>query len=321
MWDGLELFTDEDGSAGAGLDRRRRGSDNGPVPIVSLPSDIEICYESFGDPADPTMLLMHGLGSQLLVWEEGLCCLLADTGLHVVRYDHRDSGLSTIFDADGPPGGTPYDLSDMAADAVGLLDHLGLADAHVVGFSLGGMVAQVMAVEHPLRCRSLVSMGSTTGNREFGQPAEETLAAMLAPAPEDPDEAVAKDLADRRLWASVWHDDDHAREVFVDYRVRSSQPRHAYDRQRGAAVSMGDREAALATITVPTRVVSGTADTLVLPAAGERTAEVIPGATFVLLDGWGHDMAPGAWPILVPAISEHCHAVDRASVPAGDSNR
>ncbi|MEC8947147.1 MAG: alpha/beta hydrolase [Actinomycetota bacterium] len=315
------MFTDDDGSAGARLDRRRCGSDNGPVPIAALPSGVEICYESFGDPTDPTLLLMHGLGSQMLVWEEGLCRLLADTGLHVVRYDHRDSGLSTIFDADGPPGGTPYDLSDMATDAVGVLDHLGLADAHVVGFSLGGMVAQMMAVEHPLRCRSLVSMGSTTGNREFGRPAEETLAAMLVPAPDDPDEAVAKSLADRRLWASVWHDDDHARAVFAAYQARSPQPRHAYDRQRGAAVSMGDREVALATITVPTRVVSGTADTLVLPAAGERTAAVIPGATFVLLDGWGHDMAPGAWPILVPAISEHCHAVDRASVPAGNPNR
>ncbi len=299
----------------AGLDRSRWGSDNGSVPVAPLPSGIRICHESFGDTADPTVLLMHGLGSQMLVWEEGLCWLLADTGLHVVRYDHRDSGLSTIFDEDGPPGGPsagrPYDLSDMAADAVALLDHLCLTDAHVVGFSLGGMVAQTMAVEYPGRCRSLVSMGSATGNREFGRPAEATLAAMLVPSPADPVEAVEKELADRRLWASVWHEDDHAREVFAAYRRRSAQPQHAYDRQRGAATILGDREAALATITVPTRVVHGTADTLIRPPAGERTAAVIPGAEFVLLEGWGHDMAPGGWPILVPAIADHCHAVDR----------
>jgi len=301
-----------DGSAGARLDRWRHGSDNGSVPLADLPTGIRICHESFGEPTDPTVLLMHGLGSQLLVWEEGLCRLLADTGLHVVRYDHRDSGLSTIFGADGPPGGRPYDLSDMAGDAVGLLDHLGIRTAHVVGFSLGGMVAQTMVVEHPDRCRSLVSMGSSTGNREFGRPAEATLAAMLVPSPADPDEAVAKDLADRRLWASVWHDDDHARKVFADYRARSPQPPHAYDRQRGAAARMGDREAALATIGVPTRVVHGSVDTLILPAAGERTAAVVPGADYVLLEGWGHDMAPGAWHLLVPAIADHCHAVDRA---------
>ena len=154
-------------------------------------------------------------------------------------------------------------------------------------------------------------MGSATGNREFGRPAEATLAAMLVPSPADPVEAVEKELADRRLWASVWHEDDHAREVFAAYRRRSAQPQHAYDRQRGAATILGDREAALATITVPTRVVHGTADTLIRPPAGERTAAVIPGAEFVLLEGWGHDMAPGGWPILVPAIADHCHAVDR----------
>ncbi len=284
------------------------------MTVARLPTGIEICHQSFGDPADSTVLLMHGLGSQMLVWEEGLCRLLADTGLHVVRYDHRDSGLSTIFGPEGPPDGPsasgPYDLSDMAFDAVGLLDHLELADAHVVGFSLGGMVAQTMAVEHPDRCRSLISMGSSTGNREFGRPAESTLAAMLVPSPADPAEAIEKELADRRLWASVWHDDDHARAVFADYQRRSLQPQHAYDRQRGAAIINGDREAALATITVPTRVVHGSADTLITPAAGERTAAVIPGATFVLLEGWGHDMAPGAWPVIVPAIADHCHAVD-----------
>ncbi|MDG2426989.1 MAG: alpha/beta fold hydrolase [Acidimicrobiales bacterium] len=280
------------------------------MPVADLPSGMQIFHESFGDSTDPTVLLMHGLGSQLLVWEEGLCRLLADEGFHIIRYDHRDSGLSTIFGLAGPPGGRPYDLFDMATDAVDLLDHLEIADAHVVGFSLGGMVAQTFAVAHPNRCRSLVSMGSSTGNPEFGRPDGAVVAAMLAASPTDPVEAVEKELADRRLWASIWHDDEHARTVFAGYRKRSIQPRHAFERQWAAATSLGNREALLATIEVPTRVVHGSVDTLITASAGERTAVVVPGAEFVLLEGWGHDMAPGAWPVLVPAIVGHCHAVD-----------
>jgi len=276
------------------------------VPFADLPSGIRICHELFGDPADPTVLLLHGLGSQMLVWDEAFCHLLADEGFRVVRSDHRDSGLSTILDEDADP----YSLSDMAADAVGLLDALGVDAAHVVGFSLGGMVAQTFAVEHPDRCRSLVSMGSGTGHRVKGRLPDATREAMLAEPPDDPEGAIAKEMADLRLWASDWHDEEHARAKYEAYRRRSVQPRHAYERQWGAARAAGNREEALATVRVHTRVVHGTADTLVPMAAGERTAEVVPGAELVRVEGWGHDVSPGGFPLLVAAIAEHCHAVD-----------
>jgi len=135
------------------------------MSTAELPTGIDLCFESFGDVDAPTILLMHGLGSQLLLWEEGFCEGLAATGFRVVRYDHRDSGLSTMLD-----DGVSYTLSDMADDAVGLLDHLGVERAHIVGFSLGGMIAQTFAIEHPDRAHSLVSMGSNTGNPDLEDP-------------------------------------------------------------------------------------------------------------------------------------------------------
>jgi len=278
------------------------------VPVANLPSGIRICFESFGDPDDPTLMLLHGLGSQMLVWDEAFCRLLADGGFRVVRTDHRDSGLSTILGEDAPR----YGLADMAADAVGVLDVLGVDAAHVVGFSLGGAVAQTVAVEHPDRCRSLVSMGSGTGHRGRGRMPDATREAMLVEPPDDHEGALAKELADLRLWASDWHDEDHARAKYEAYRRRSVQPRHAYERQWGALRAGGDREAALATVRVPTRVVHGMADALVPLEAGERTAAVIPGADLVRVEGWGHDVSPGGFELLASAIADHCHAVDVA---------
>ena len=175
------------------------------------------------------------------------------------------------------------------------------------------MIAQTFAVEQPGRCRSMVSMASNTGNRDFGRPSGTALEAMMAPAPSDPAAAIQKELSDRRIWASIWHDDDHARAVFAAYAARSVQPRHAFDRQVAAVRAFGNREERLATITVPTRVIHGTVDTLIAPSGGERTAAVIPGADLVMAEGWGHDMAPGAWPQLIDAIATHCHRADGAT--------
>ena len=280
------------------------------MSLAKLSTGIEICFESFGDVDAPTILLMHGLGSQLLLWEEGFCEGLAATGFRVVRYDHRDSGLSTMLDC-----GASYTLSDMADDAVGLLDHLGVDRAHIVGFSLGGMIAQTFAIEYPDRAHSLVSMGSNTGNPDFGRPTGEVLVALVAPAPDDPAERAAKDLVDRRLWASPeWHDDDHALATFARYAARSVQPPGAFDRQFAAGA--GNREEALGVLGVPTRVVHGTADTLLPMSGGERTAAIVPGADLVLIEGWGHDLPPGSWPHLIEAISAHALRVG-AGVPGG----
>ncbi len=278
------------------------------MPTASLTTGIDSCHEQHGDPADPTIVLVHGLGSQLLAWSPGFCDLLVSEGYHVVRFDNRDSGLSTCM-ADG----SAYTLSDMAADAVALLDHLGITDAHFVGMSLGGMIVQTVAVEHPDRCRSMVSMASNTGNRDFGRPAGEVLEAMTAKPPDDPAARAEKEVADNRLWCSTaWYDEDHVRALYTAYAERALQPRGAFERQWGAAVASGNRDAQVATITVPSRVVHGSADTLIDVSGGEHTAAMIPGADLVVLEGWGHDLPPGSWPHLAAAITEHAHRADAA---------
>ena len=278
------------------------------MPTATLTTGIDCCYEQHGDPVDPTIFLVHGLGSQLLAWPPAFCDLLVAEGFHVVRLDNRDSGLSTYV-ADG----SAYTLSDMAADGVALLDHLGTADAHFVGMSLGGMIVQTVAAEHPDRCRSMVSMASNTGNRDFGRPSGEVLEAMMVEAPDDPAARTEKEVADNRLWCSTeWYDEGYIRALYAAYTERAPQPRGAFERQWGAAVASGNRDAQVATITVPSRVVHGSADTLIHVSAGEHTASLIPGADLVVVDGWGHDLPPGSWSHLAAAITEHALRADRA---------
>ena len=278
------------------------------MPTATLTTGIHCCYEQHGDPADPTIVLVHGLGSQLLAWPPGFCDLLVDEGFHVVRLDNRDSGLSTCL-----PDGTAYTLSDMAADVVALLDHLGTADAHFVGMSLGGMIVQTVAAEYSERCRSMVSMASNTGNRDFARRGDGVIEAMLAQAPDDPAARIEKQVADNRLWCSHrWYDEGYIRALYAAYAERSLQPSGAFERQWRAAVSSGNRDGQVATIMVPSRVVHGSADTLVHVSAGEHTAEMIPGADLVVVEGWGHDLPPGSWLHLAAAITEHTLRADVA---------
>ncbi len=271
------------------------------MPLASLPSEIDIFYEQFGNPSDPAILLMHGLGSQMLLWDEKFCMGLTKEGLRVIRFDSRDSGLSSR-----PPDGTNYTLSDLANDVLGLMDFLEIKKAHIGGLSMGGMIAQTFASNHSDRCLSLISMASNTGNPNFGRPGNETFKAMMAPAPDDPEERLEKELADRRLWASTeWHDEEHARALFYEYEKRSPMPRAAFERQARAALVEGNREENLEKISVPTLVIHGTADTLISQSGGERTAEVIHNAELVLIEGWGHDVPPGSWPHLTKSIVEH----------------
>ncbi len=277
------------------------------MPLASLPSGIDIFYEQFGDLADPAIFLMHGLGSQMLLWDEKFCKGLTEEGFSVVRFDSRDSGLSSR-----PPDGTRYTLSDMAQDVSDLMDYLKVKQAHIGGLSMGGMIAQTFASNHPERCLSLISMASNTGNPNFGRPGNETFKAMMAPAPEDPKERIEKELADRRLWASTeWHDEEHARALFQEYDERSPIPRAAFERQARAALTEGNREDKLKQISIPTLVIHGTADTLIGQSGGERTAEVIPDAKLELIDGWGHDLPPGCWPHLIKSIVEHTNNLEK----------
>lgn len=269
------------------------------MPKTLLPNGVEICYETFGSSTDPALLLIHGLGSQLLLWEEGFCSKLAEEGMHVIRYDQRDSGLSSEMEKE-------YELLDMASDAAELLGQLSVEKAHIVGMSLGGMVAQIFAAEFPEKIISLTSMASNTGKAGFGIPKGKALDALLAPAPVDPREQALKDLSDRRIWASTeWHDDEYCLKIFERYAERTNKSNEAKDRQMQAMNLSGNREEALMKIKAPTLVLHGSADTLVDPSGGQRTAEVIPEAKFVMIEGWGHDLPPGAWPKITNEIIKH----------------
>jgi pimeloyl-ACP methyl ester carboxylesterase len=277
--------------------------------------DITICYETFGDPANPTLLLVMGLATQMVGWHEDFCRQLADEGFHVVRFDNRDSGRSTHIKASPPSIGqlarrskkaAAYTLADMAADAVGLLDHLGVDRAHVVGASMGGMIAQTIAIRYPERVLSLTSIMSNTGAKLSGQPALAVYPVLLKTAPGERDafvEHVAtvfdkigspgfeRDPNDVREMARLSWDRDH--------------DRSASGRQLAAIIASPERGKDLEGITVPTLVIHGKADKLVRPSGGKATARRVPGARLMLIDGMGHDLPRPVWPRIVEAIVEN----------------
>jgi pimeloyl-ACP methyl ester carboxylesterase len=279
---------------------------------------IEICYDTIGDPSDPTVLLVMGLGGQLIQWDPELCGLIAGRGFHVVRFDNRDVGLSThheggvdVFglftsEASGsPPSSVPYLLFDMADDAVGLLDHLGVERAHVVGVSMGGMIAQSIALAHPARVVTLTSIMSTTGDTDVGHPTAEAMAALVAPPARTREEAQDGAVRQAHVWGSPGlFDEDHLRRLAGESWDRCHEPL-GVARQLAAILASGSRSPGLVTLAVPSLVIHGTADTLVQPSGGERTAEVIPDAKLLMVDGMGHDLPRPLWPTLVDAICGH----------------
>jgi pimeloyl-ACP methyl ester carboxylesterase len=278
---------------------------------------IELCYDTWGDASDATMLLVMGLGSQMIAWEPELCQMLADRGFHVVAFDNRDVGLSTHVDAHvdvlgllaaagshaAPP--VPYLLADMADDAVGLLDHLGVERAHLVGVSMGGMIVQSIAIRHQERVLTLTSIMSTTGDPDVGQPTGAAMEALVAPPAQTREHY--EDAAVRH--AHVWGSPGLFDEAELRRRAGAAWDR-GYDpkgtaRQFAAILASGSRSDGLRALDLPTLVIHGTADTLVQPSGGERTASVIPDAKLVLVDGMGHDLSRPLWPMLVDAICGH----------------
>ena len=280
--------------------------------------EMEFEYETFGRPSDPAVLLVMGLGAQLIHWPERFCQMLADGGYRVIRFDNRDAGLSTKFDgvevdflglvAAALEGqkvvNAPYDLSDMAQDGFGILDELGIEEAHIVGASLGGMIAQTMAIDDPERVISLTSIMSATGSREVVDIPDESLGLLLTPAPTERSEYLDYS-ANYAIWCSKkYFDADLAREYAAASYDRSYYP-DGSGRQIAALLASGDREALLAELQVPTLVVHGRDDRLLLPSFGERTAEIIPGSNFLLLSDMGHDLPEQLWPVVVDAILSH----------------
>jgi pimeloyl-ACP methyl ester carboxylesterase len=284
---------------------------------------ITLCCETVGDPSDPTALLVMGLGTQMVAWHEDFCRGLAGRGLYVVRFDNRDIGRSTHVQ--GRPPTIPqlllrskraatYTLADMAGDAAGLLRELELAPAHVIGASMGGMIAQTLAARHPESVRSLVSIMSNTGRFWSGQPSLRVYSTLLRRAPREREAFVThmervfaaigspglpRDLDDIRALAATSYDRDHDPE--------------GPGRQLAAIIASGDRTAELRTITAPTLVIHGSADPLVAPSGGRATARAIPGAELVSIDGMGHDLPRAAWPQLIDAIAEHARRTDAAA--------
>ena len=284
---------------------------------------ITLCYERFGSEADPPMLLIMGLGTQMIGWPDEFCLHLAERGFHVIRFDNRDIGLSTRVQG-APP--TPrdlltrkidpvlYTLSDMARDAAGLLRELGLAPAHVVGASMGGMIAQTLAAEHPEAVRSLVSIMSNTGNRVKGQPAFGVYRYLLRRAP-DEREAYIEYMT--RMFEAIGSrglpfDRERVRDMVSRSYDRGHDPAGP-GRQLGAIIASGNRTAQLRTIRTPTLVIHGSKDRLVARSGGVDTARTIPGARLMIVDGMGHDLPEAAWPQLEDAIAGHAHAADRAA--------
>ncbi len=279
---------------------------------------VEIYFETFGDPANPALLLINGLGSQCINFDVEFCEMFVARGFYVIRFDNRDVGLSTKFNLylpdlfsvleavkDGVEAKVAYRLSDMASDALAVLDALDIEKAHVAGWSIGGMIAQQLAIDHPERLLSMTSNMSSTGDPDVGQASPEALSIILGPSDIDRDSIIRRRLELERVIGS--------REHFDPERV-AKQTGDAYDRcfnlagvarQLSAAVASGSRTSFLRDVQVPTLVMHGDVDNLIDISGGVRTAESVPGARFVVLEGMGHDLSPFYWDRLVEEICAH----------------
>lgn len=294
------------------------------MPQVTA-NGLAIEYDTHGDPANPPMLLVMGLGAQMTLWPVEFVQALADRGFHVIRYDNRDIGLSQKFDGERVPGvawhvirkrlgfppKVPYTLSDMAADGMGVLDALGIDKAHVVGASMGGMIAQLMAIEHSHRLLSLTSVFSTTGNSKLPQADKQAIEPLTQrPASMDEDVLVAHGIKiSNAIGSPAYRPDPEAQRKRVLENVRRSVYPEGLYRQIAAIISDGDRTERLKSVDVPTLVLHGEADPLVKVEGGHATAAAIPGAKLKTYPGWGHDLPQELVHPLADDIASHARSV------------
>jgi pimeloyl-ACP methyl ester carboxylesterase len=281
---------------------------------------IELYYEEAGDPAGPPLLLIMGLASQHVSWPPELIQGFADRGFRVISYDNRDIGLSTHLDeridvaallaarSAGEAVDVPYRLPDMADDAAGLLDHLGIEAAHVVGVSMGGMIAQALAIARPERVRTLTSIMSTTGDLDVGAPTADAMQMLLRPPATTVEEYMDGSVAVAHVIGTPGMiDEDRVRQRAALAWERNYDPSGAA-RQLAGILASDPRSPGLAQLDVPTLVIHGTADPLVNPSGGERTAEVIPDAKLLLIEGMGHDLPVAHCPAITDAVTTHALA-------------
>ena len=288
---------------------------------ITTAAGITLEYETAGSETDPPLLMVSGFGAQLVAWPRAFCEQLAATGRFVISYDNRDCGLSSKLDGrlvemdainaavaagefQRARSLAPYTLDDMAGDGLALLDALGIERAHVLGASMGGMIAQTMAIGHPERTLTLTSMMSTTGEPGYGESSPEARQALLRPTPSERGAYI--DASERALiWRSRrWPDVAGVRAVAAESYDRCYYPEGS-NRQLAAIVASGSRADGLRTLRVPTLVIHGLDDTLVAPSGGERTAALIRDAALMLMPDMGHDRPKPLWPALCTAILAH----------------
>lgn len=308
-----------------GMSRTRHATTEAPVVsdelFAPVGSEVELCYQTFGDPGDEPLLLVMGLGGPMTWWDADFCRMLATEGFHVIRYDNRDTGRSTrirgrvtrgqmLRAVSGRRTRPPYSMEDLAGDAVALLDHLGLESAHVAGVSMGGMIAQTLAVEHPRRVRSLTSIMSTTGRRTVGWQDPRLIPALIAPRRPGRESYVETSVA---FWgvigSAAWPADPEQLALKAGETFDRGYSASGVMRQMMAILTQPDRTQRLRSLRVPALVVHGTADKMVHVSGGRSTAAAIPGAELLLVDGMGHDLPPALFETFVEAIAR---TADRA---------
>jgi pimeloyl-ACP methyl ester carboxylesterase len=292
--------------------------------FADVGNGITLCYERFGDPTAPPVLLVMGLGTQMIAWHTDFCEDLARRGFSVIRFDNRDVGRSTRLDGAHVPGlaeialrripNPAYKLADMALDTVGLLNTLELESAHIVGVSMGGMIAQTVAARHPTRTRSLTSIMSNTGARFSGQPALKAYPVLLGKAPADREAFIERGL---KTWTTIgspgFERDEIELRAMIELSFDRGPSAAGTARQLGAIIASGDRRRELRAVQAPTLVIHGEADPLVSISGGRATAKAINGARLITIPGMGHDLPRAAWPQILGAIAQHAHGVDVAA--------
>ena len=273
---------------------------------TAVNGECRLYYDTFGDPANPALLLVNGLGSQCINYHDAWCEMFVARRLHVIRFDNRDVGLSTSYEgASVDARGAAYRVSDMARDGLAVLDACGVERAHVMGLSMGGMIVQMMAIEHPDRLLSMTSVMSSTGELDYGRPTPEAWALLTAPPATDRESSVDRWIAGLRVWGSPAFADESRWRADAERAFDRSFNPGGTTRQFLAVGASGPRADRLRSVDVPTLVMHGDCDTLIDQSGGRRTAELIPGARFELIEGMGHDSPPQLGEQWVDLVAAH----------------